>query len=185
MLGELAELGLMLARDLAVQARAAEDADEKVALTAAFQKTSRAVRLTLALDFQLERQAARADREAQLQAREDLAAEQRSEQRSARLAEDAAEPAPAERQKARVRGVLNRLLWTEAEGDRDEFDILMEDLDARLDEVAEAEGFADLPIEALAQRLKADMQIQGALVVTTARSLAAANTAHPPLADTG
>jgi hypothetical protein len=181
MLGELAELGLMLARDLAVQARAAEDADEKVALTAAFQKTSRAVRLTLALDFQLERQAARADREAQLQAREDLAAEQRS----ARMAEDAAEPAPAERQKARVRGVLNRLLWTEAEGDSDEFDVLLADLDARLDEGAEAEGFADLPIEALAQRLKSDMQIQGALVVTTARSLAAANTAQPPLADTG
>jgi len=152
-----------------------------VALTVAFQKTSRAVRLTLALDFQLERQAARADREAQLQAREDLAAEQRS----ARMAEDAAEPAPAERQKARVRGVLNRLLWTEAEGDSDEFDVLLADLDARLDEGAEAEGFADLPIEALAQRLKSDMQIQGALVVTTARSLAAANTAHPPLADTG
>ena len=51
--------------------------------------------------------------------------------------------------------------------------------------MAEAEGFADLPIEALAQRLKSDMQIQAALVVTTARSLAAANTAQPPLADTG
>jgi len=188
MLGELAELGLMLARDLAVQARAAEDADEKVALTAAFQKTSRAVRLTLALDFQLDRQAARAEREAQLQAREDLADQARAAREAARMAEVAAAPAelaPAERQKARVRGVLNRLLWTEAEGDQEEFDILLEDLDTRLDECAEAEGFADLPIEALAQRLKSDMQIEGALVVTTARSLAAANTAQPPLADTG
>ena len=37
-LGELAELSLMLARDLAVHAREAEDAEEKVALAAAFQK---------------------------------------------------------------------------------------------------------------------------------------------------
>jgi len=188
MLGELAELGLMLARDLAVQARAAEDAQEKVALTAAFQKTSRAVRLTLALDFQLERQAARAAREAELQSREDLAARNRAERDAARSADLAAGPAalsPAERQKARVRGVLNRLLWTEAEGDQEEFDVLLEDLDARLDEAAQAQGFADLPIEALAQRLKSDMQIAGALVVTTARSLAPANTARPPLADTG
>ena len=118
MLGELAELGLMLARDLAVQARAAEDAEEKVALSAAFQKTSRGVRLTLALDFQLERQAARAEREAELQAREDLA----SQERAARLADSSAGPAdlpPAERQKARVRGVLKRLLWTKAEGDEE------------------------------------------------------------------
>jgi hypothetical protein len=188
MLGELAELGLMLARDLAVQARAAEDAQEKVALAAAFQKTSRAVRLTLALDFQLERQAARADREAELQSREDLAARDRGEREAAQLAESAADPAdlpPAERQKARVRNVLNRLLWAEAEGDREEFDVLVEDLAARLDEAAQAEGFADLPIEALAQRLKSDMQIEGRLVVTTARGLAPANTAAPPLADTG
>jgi hypothetical protein len=65
-LGELAELGLMLARDLATQARAAEDTDEKISLTAAFQKTSRTVRLTLALDFKLGRDAARAEREAQI-----------------------------------------------------------------------------------------------------------------------
>jgi hypothetical protein len=30
-------------------------------------------------------------------------------------------------------------------GDSDEFDVLLADLDARLDEGAEAEGFADLP----------------------------------------
>ena len=35
-LGELAELSLVLARDLAVQARACEDPDEKMALVAAF-----------------------------------------------------------------------------------------------------------------------------------------------------
>ena len=55
-LGELAELGLMLARDLATEARACEDPDAKVALVTAFQKTSRAVRLTLALEFKLDNQ---------------------------------------------------------------------------------------------------------------------------------
>jgi len=65
------------------------------------------------------------------------------------------------------------------------FDVLTDDLDARLDEVARPEGFADLPIEVLAQRLKADMQLEGRLVVTTAASLAPANTPTPSLADTG
>ena len=175
MLGELAELGLMLARDLAVQARAAEDTEEKVALTAAFQKTSRAVRLTIALDFKLERDAARAEREgARLEALVPRAP---------------ADLPPAERQKSRVRGVLNRLLWTESEGDQEEFDIVVEDLDTRLDEAAQAEGFADLPIETLAQRLKSDMQLEDRLVVTTAHTFAPgttpANRPTPPLADTG
>ena len=58
-LGELAELGLMLARDLATEARACEDPDAKAALAAAFQKTARTVRLTRALDAKLDRDAAR------------------------------------------------------------------------------------------------------------------------------
>ncbi|WP_293373189.1 hypothetical protein [Phenylobacterium sp.] len=59
MLGELAELALMASRELAVRVRESEDADEIVALAAAFEKSSRVVRLTLALDFKLERDAAR------------------------------------------------------------------------------------------------------------------------------
>ena len=197
MLGELAELGLMLARDLAVQARAAEDTEDKVALTTAFQKTSRAVRLTLALDFKLERDAARAAREVEMQARDDLAAAQmaaqivsgRGDSKAVEMAERAirevTNPTPRQQQKARVRSVLNRLLWNESEGDREEFEILAEDLDARLDEAAQAEGFADLPIEALAHRLKSDMQLSGDFIVTTADALRPANTPQPPLADTG
>ena len=189
MLGELAELGLMLARDLAVQARAAEDTEEKVALTDAFQKTSRAVRLTLALDFQLERQAARAEREAQLQSREDAAAQDRAAQMAAQMTAERAGPVertPAARQKARVRGVLNRLLWSEAEGDQEEFDILLEDLDTRLDEPRGPRASPTSRSRRSPQPVKADMQIDGPLVVTTARSFAPANnTPTPPLADTG
>src|SRR3954447_426547 len=59
MLGELAELSLVVARELAVRLRASEDTNETVALAGAFQKMSRVMRLTLALDAKLEREAAR------------------------------------------------------------------------------------------------------------------------------
>src|SRR5258705_8315194 len=59
MLGEIAELALMVARELAVRTRQSEDVEQTVALADAFQKVSRVVRLTLALDFKLERDAAR------------------------------------------------------------------------------------------------------------------------------
>jgi hypothetical protein len=188
-LGELTELGLMLARDLATQARAAEDTQEKVALAAAFQKTSRAVRLTIALDFKMTRDAARdaaeAARDASAQAA-DAALRESAIVEAAEAAHVAmTHPAPGETQKRRVHGVLNRLLWDESEGDREDYEILLEDLDARLDEAEDAPGFADLPIEVLAQKLKADMRLSGALIVTTAQNLVAANAPAPPLADTG
>jgi hypothetical protein len=186
MLGELAELGLMLARDLATQARAAEDPQEKVALTAAFQKTSRAVRLTLALDFKLTRTAARDAAEAARDAKAEADDAALRERRAAEMAHFApAAPTPAEIQKRRVRNVLNRLLWNESEGGQEEYEVLLEDLDARLYEAEDAPGFADLPIEVLAQTLKADMRLSGELVVTTAERLAPANAPKPPLADTG
>src|SRR5258708_32557576 len=64
MLGEIAELALMVARELAVRTRESEDVDQTVALADAFQKVSRVVRLTLALDFKLERDFARDARDA-------------------------------------------------------------------------------------------------------------------------
>jgi hypothetical protein len=170
-LGELAELGLMLARDLAAEARGAETPEQKVALAGAFQKTSRTVRLTLALDAKLTRDAAREDRDA---AKADEAAHV-----------SLTRPSLEETQKRRVKGVLNRLLWNEAESDQEEYEVLLEDLDARLHEAQDAPGFADLPIEILAKTLAADMRLTGELVVTTAATVVPANTSDPPLADTG
>ena len=188
-LGELSELGLMLARDLAVQARAAETPEEKVALTEAFQKTSRAVRLTLALDFKLQRDAARDAAEAAREAKAEEADAALRESEIMKAAQAAhrhlTQPSPAENQKRRVRGVLNRLLWNEAEGDTEDYEVLLEDLDARLYEAEDAPGFADLPIEVLAHKLKTDMGLAGELVVTTAEAFTPANTPQPPLADTG
>jgi len=188
-LGELAELSLVLARDLAVQARAAEETEEKVALTAAFQKMARTARLTLALDAKVDRDAAR---DAAAAAREAAAAAADAELRESRIMQAAraahvalTDPSPEENQKRRVRGVLNRLLWTEADGDEHDYEVLVDDLDARLYEAEDAPGFADMPIEVLAQKLKADMRLCGELVVTTADRIAPANTPAPPLADTG
>ena len=180
-LGELAELGLMLARDVAADARAAEDPDQKVALTDAFQKLSRTVRLTLALDAKLDRDAARDAREA---ARTDAEAEDaRLRERRGLETAEAARPSREETQKRRVTAVLNRLIWDESEGDQEAYDVLLEDLDARLYEAEDAPGFADLPIEVLAHKLKTDMRLSGELVVTTAADFTPAN--DPPIANTG
>jgi hypothetical protein len=192
-LGELAELGLVLAREVAVAAREAEDPQEKAALVQAFQKTARTVRLTLALDAKLDRQAAQdakeAAREAQAAEADEFAAEFAAE-----CAEDIMAPireaGPVERQKRRVRNLFNRLLWNECEGDSEEHEMLGDELDARLEEAARAPGFADLPLEVVATRLAADMRLTGELVVTTAQAftpeaLTPANAAPPPLADTG
>jgi hypothetical protein len=164
-LGELAELGLMVARDLAVRARESEDAADAVALVGAFQKASRAVRLTLALDAKLEREAARdaaaeaqAAREAEADAETQALREAERRRAEAARAAKAAQPAdPIEARKDRVRGLMNRLLWNESEGDTEEYEVLVEDLNARLDEAARSSGFEALPIETLARRVIADM----------------------------
>jgi len=177
MLGELAELGLRLARELARQAEAAEDPADTERLVGAFNKTSRAVRLTLALDAKLERDAARLAREeAEFADRRDQAA------RAARHLAPDAPPTPAERHQTRVRNLLNRLIWNESEGDAEEYEILGEDLDARLHEAAQGDGFADAPVELIAQRVASDMGLSGSLVLTLPAGRAAPG---PALADTG
>ncbi|MBS0331451.1 MAG: hypothetical protein JSS35_01665, partial [Proteobacteria bacterium] len=89
MLGELAELSLMLAREAAVQARQAEDPAEKTAFTDAFERMSRSLRLTLALDAKLERDAERDARDAARAAAAEAADAQLRESRIMRAAEDA------------------------------------------------------------------------------------------------
>src|SRR5476649_1506436 len=113
MLGELAELGLMVARELAVRVRESEDAEETVALAGAFQKVSRVVRLTLALDFKLERDAACDARDA---AREAKAAEAEAQARAEADAPtdyEQRQADPVEARKTRVENLLNRLIWNE------------------------------------------------------------------------
>lgn len=184
MLGELAELGLMVARDLAVRARESEDADQAVALAGAFQKVSRVVRLTWALNFKLERDLAREAREAEKAGAE---ADARARDEAARTSPRAA-PTPVEARKGRVANLVNRLLWNECEGDSDEYEVLFDDLSARLDEAALSADFETLPIEALARRVIADMGLAGELTLslgeTPAKDATAPRQASEP-ADTG
>jgi hypothetical protein len=194
MLGELAELGLMVARELAVRVRGCEDADEAVALAGAFDKATRAVRLTLALDAKLDRDAARdaavAAQAAEAQAQADAKAEAARHRDEAYAAAANAPVDPVRARKARVRGLLNRLLWAESEGEAEDYDVLVEDLNARLDEAALSPDFADLPIEALARRLAADMGLSGHFALSLGEPKAApghepAPAREPAHADTG
>jgi hypothetical protein len=162
MLGELAELGLMVARELAVRLRGSEDAGETVALAGAFHKASRAVRLTLALDAKLDRDAARdaamAAKDAQAQAQADAAAEAAEPRRADLRAAAARRPsgrieAPGDP----VLDLLSRIIWNEAEGDEEDYEALFEDFDARLDKATLRPEFADLPVEAVAWRVITDM----------------------------
>ena len=195
-LGELAELGLMVARDLAVRARASEDAGEAVALAGAFQTMSRAVRLTLALDAKLERDVARdAAVEAQAaraaQADAETLALHKAERRRAEEARaaKAREPTdPIEGRKGRVRGLMNRLLWNESDGVEADYEVLVEDLDARLAEAARSPDFEALPIEALARRVIADMDLAGPFTLSLGETGPHAQKTPqraPELADTG
>ena len=203
MLGEVAELALMVARELAVRLRGSEDVGEAVALAGAFNKASRAVRLTLALDARLDREAAReaaaaareaqaraaADAEAQAQADAARAAEQRHS--DARAAAARAKADPVEARKERVRGLLNRLLWNESESDQEDYEVLVDDLNARLDEAALSPDFTELPIEALARRVIADMGLSDDFALSLGEPqkiqapAARARALKPALADTG
>jgi hypothetical protein len=167
MLGELAELSLGVARELAVRLRESEDTDETVALAGAFQKMSRVVRLTLALDARLEREAAR-DAAAEARDAQKAEAEAAVQRQLAALGlgTPPAADTPIEARKARVRGLMNRLLWTESEGEEEDYEVLVEDLNARLDEAALSPDFEDLPIEALARRMIADMGLSGELALS-------------------
>ncbi|HXA38824.1 MAG TPA: hypothetical protein VNW53_07490 [Phenylobacterium sp.] len=136
-LGELSELGLTLARDLHARALAAETPAEAEGLALAFQRVSRSVRQTFALELKIERERRLADRE------------------DAARAEDAA-IARHRRHKDAVRAGVERLIWTETE-DEDEAQDLVEELEHHLGEAAVTEGFEDTPVEALIARIQSDM----------------------------
>jgi hypothetical protein len=184
MLGEIAELGLMVAKELAARLRESEDVDQTVALAGAFQKVSRVVRLTVALDFKLGRDAAR---EARVEAREAEAAEAEAA-RQGRVEAACAAPGPIEARKGRVSNLLNRLIWNECEGDSEDYEVLFDDLSARLDEAARSDDFETLPIEVLAGRVIADMGLSGELTLSlteTPAGDAQAPQRTPEPADTG
>ncbi|HEX3363982.1 hypothetical protein [Phenylobacterium sp.] len=177
-LSELSELGLTLARELHARALAAETPQEADKLALAFQRVSRGVRQTFALELKIERARAEDDREAARQVR--LAAVDPGGEAATPLDPEAAErQAQVGERFRRVRGALNRLMWDEAERDEEEFEILSEDLENRLDEAARREDFLDIPIDTLIRQLKSDMGLSGDLRLTASE----APRSPPPAAD--
>jgi phosphoglycolate phosphatase-like HAD superfamily hydrolase len=138
-LAELSELGLALARDLQACALAAVEPAAKAELSLAFQRTSRSVRQSLALE-------ARFDRDRLAAAREDRDIAKR------------AEAFRAARRRAQVKLGVERCIWDEAEDA--EAEALLADLDDYLERDALADLFAgDDPIEAHIARLCAELGV--------------------------
>jgi hypothetical protein len=135
-LAELADLGLALARALQGQALAAvEDAQPAVAadLSLAFQRVSRAVRQTYALEAKLERDCKAAAREA---------AKSEAQDKIIR----------AHERRRQVRKAISPLLWTE--GEEEESEALLDALDACLSEASQDDDFLDIPLEACIARIR-------------------------------
>jgi hypothetical protein len=181
-LAELSELGLTLARDLHARALAAETPQEADRLALAFQRVSRGVRQTFALELKIERARRVAEREDAQAAAE----AQRAAVQAAREAEPSfmqQRDTPTDRRKSRVRNALTRLIWQEAEGDEDEIEILDADLETRLYEASLREDFLDLPIETVIRQLKSDMGLSGELRITACDAPPSPNPPPPDASD--
>lgn len=140
-MARFAELGLSLAEDLHACALVAEDPKDKRDLALAFHRITRSVRQTFALEAKLERDRKLADRE-------DRDTDQREAQRR------------VERQRERGQLAVKQLIWHEAEG-REAYR-LESLLDETLDAYVLEEGFADVALNVLIQRLSAELGLSPA-----------------------
>ena len=134
----LFQKGLELALKIQDDAMAAAPED-RAKLAAAFHRVSRSVRQTAALKAKLERDAVRAIRE------DDTEARRRDER--VRL-----------HRRAQVKAVMERLIWTEAEGD-DHAELLSDNLDLFLDEDVLAEDFLSDPLDTYIAKLRIDLNL--------------------------
>ncbi|WP_430422079.1 hypothetical protein [Phenylobacterium sp.] len=119
---------------------ATEDAAELCGLIAALGKAGRALRMSIALETKLNRDAAREAREAEA------------------LKASAAGRA-AETRRARVAGAVDRMIWTEL--DPHDAEVATGELHERLDAEALDEGFADEPVEAQIERIAGLLGLSG------------------------
>lgn len=119
---------------------ATEDAGELCGLIAALGKAGRALRMSIALETKLIRDAARDAREAE-----------------ARQASAAGRAVEARR--ARVAGAVDRMIWTEL--DPGDAQVATGELHERLDAEALDEGFADEPVEAQIERIAGLLGLTG------------------------
>lgn len=160
-LAELLELGLSAARQVQARLLSADDVQEVCDLSLAFNRISRAVRQTIALQAKLERERKR-------EAREDARDAQQVQQ------------ARASRREAQVRATVERAIWTEAEPD--EADRLIDELDDLISEEALYDGFGEEPIAAHIERIRVELGLPSASPMRSAvagRALDAPGGAQP------
>ena len=126
MLGELAELSLVVARELAVRLRESEDVERDRGPGWGVQQGEPrdAADAGARRRAGTRRRARCGHRGASGAGRPTVAA--------ADLARTAEPADPARALKGRVRGLMKRLLWSESEGDYQDFEVLVENLNARL-----------------------------------------------------
>ena len=135
-LAELLELGMAAAREVQARLLAAEDAKAVCDLSLAFNRVSRAVRQTVALQAKVGR-------------------ERRREGRDAAAEIKRADEARASRRQLQLRSAVERRIWTEAEDD--EAERLIDELDDLISEEALYEGFGQEPLAAHIARICNDL----------------------------
>jgi len=153
MLGELAEIGLDVARAIERQASGRTDAQDGDAPTTpavfqgdpalAYARVSRAVRLTLMLQARLI---------------EDLkAADKAGAEAGAEAAAETARLEPAYRKKVRVEAIVERLIEAEHPDDEETLDTLMADAGERLDDEDLYGDLLERPVSEIVARLCKDL----------------------------
>jgi hypothetical protein len=125
-LAELSELAIGVARDLAGRVSAAETVQDAAAAASAFHSVGRAVRQTIALEMKLQRDRKALDRED-----------------SAHAA--GARAASIKQRRLHLRSTVRHMVWTEAE--KDDADLLIDQLDDFLSEDNLDDAFADEPFD--------------------------------------
>ncbi len=138
----LFQRGLELALRMQEDAMAAETADERARLGAAFHRISRGVRQTAALRTRLAADARRAEREGEADV---IRLDER------RIA----------RRKAQVKATVERLIWTEAESE-DDAEALLGDLETRLGEDELYGRLAEGEVETHIARLREELGLSQA-----------------------
>jgi len=129
-LAELAEIGMVIARELRAEVETAETPEAKARAVAAFPRIARAVRQTLALETRFRRDAARDAVEEEGRVRREIDGHIR-------------------RRKAQVRMWMQRAICNETPDDDDTAQMRLDDLYERLDDQVLDEDFALQPFEDL------------------------------------
>ena len=138
-LAQLLELGMEAAREAQARLMASEDAKALADCALAFNRVSRSVRQTIALQAKVGRARKQRDRDEATHARR-------------------ADAARTLLRQTQVKATVERLIWTEAEGG--EAERLVNHLDDLVAEDSLYDGFTDQPLETYIARIRNDLGLK-------------------------